>query len=169
MNNQKDDKLIAEYNANVELWKHDDSLRQHRQSNFLTVNTILLVGLGAVIGLKPPIQNLAIVSLVFSIFGLFLSAIWHKVQVRNAEYVRFRRLQLLHIESKLGSMDTFTNTYRAFYKNKDIDFGGDVDQFVLSNQAKRRSTLSEGRLPILLGVFWGVMAVVSIYLVLVYE
>ena len=169
MDNQRESKLIAEYQVNVELWKHDDSLRQQRQNNFLTVNTILFVGLGAVTGFKPPMLHLGAIMFLFSIFGLLLSIIWHKVQVRNAEYVRFRRFQLQHIESKLGDVDTFTNTYHAFYDNKGIDFGDKIEPFVLSEQAQQRSTLTEGKLPTLLGLFWTVAGVAGIFLVITHN
>ena len=164
MDEQEQTKLLVEYQANVELWKHDDMLRQQRNSNFLAVNTILLVGLGAVIGLKPPLQYLGAIDILFSIFGLFLCVIWNKVQVRNSEYVRFRRFQLQHIESKLHNVDTFTNTYKAFYNNEDIDYGKNIEPFKLSSKAKKRSTLSEGLLPILLGWLWGVAGLVGIFL-----
>ncbi len=165
MNNQKESILIAEYQANVELWKHDDSLRQQRQSNFLTVNTILVVGLGALTGFKPPLLNLGIVVFLFSIFGFLMSMIWYQVQVRSSEYVRFRRFQLHHIESKLADADTFTNTFHVFYNHKQIVFGDDTPPFLLSDQAKRRSTLSEGKLPVFLGSFWITTGITGIFLV----
>jgi hypothetical protein len=167
MEHQCEAKLIAEYQANIELWKHDDTLRQQRQSNFLTLNTILFVGLGAVAGFKPSIIHLGIIMFFFSLFGLLLSIIWHKVQVRNAEYVRFRRFQLQHIESKLGNIDTFTNTYNAFYNFKNVDFGEKISTFILTEQAKHRSTLSEGKLPTLIGGFWSVSAMASIILIVI--
>lgn len=165
MENQCEVKLLAEYQANIELWKHDDTLRQQRQTNFLTVNTILFVGLGTVAGFKPAIIHLCVIMFFFSLFGLLLSIIWHKVQVRNAEYVRFRRFQLQHIESKLGNVDTFTNTYNAFYNFKKVDFGERISTFMLSEQAKHRSTLSEGKLPTLIGGFWSVSAIASITII----
>ena len=161
-------KLIVEYQANVELWKHDDNLRQQRQTNFLNVNTIMLVGIAAVVGFKPELIEFGITLSIFSCFGLLIAVIWYRVQVRSAEYIRFRRHQLVHIEKQLEVLSTFTNTYRAFYPPyQQVLFDGNAALFEISEKAKSRSTLSEGRLPILLGWFWTISGLVAIALVLV--
>src|SRR3990172_6983783 len=87
-------RFLAEYLANVELWKHDDTLRQQRTGNFLSVNTALVAALAVVASLKPPVQYIGSIGLLFAAFGILLCVIWHVVQVRNAEYIRFRRFQL---------------------------------------------------------------------------
>ena len=69
-----------------------------------------------------------------------------------------------HIESKLKNVNTFTNTYKAFYNKKDINFGENTEPFKLSSKAKKRSVLTEELLPILLGFLWLISGGVGIYL-----
>lgn len=167
MTDDRTSRLLAEYQANVELWKHDDSLRQQRIGNFLTVNTILLVTITAIVGLKPPWDYVAATWLLISVFGLLVCRMWYRVHVRNAEYVRFRRFQLRSIEAELTELTTFTNTYDAFYEYKPVDFPKLEDRFELDEQAKRSSTLSESVLPQLLGGFWTAVLLIAVVVLLV--
>ena len=41
MSNAEVEILLAEYKVNVDLWQHDDDLRQKRAATFLTVNLFL--------------------------------------------------------------------------------------------------------------------------------
>ena len=153
--------LLAEYKANVELWIHDDMLRQSRNSNFLKVNTVLLAGLGVVASLKADIRYLGGIGLLFAVFGLILSKVWHKVQLRNAEYIRFRRFQLPEIEAKLGGADTFRNTFTAFYEQRTVEFHATEKTFEIKEKASGASTLSENHLPVLIAYFWTLVAIVA--------
>jgi hypothetical protein len=149
--------LLAEYEANVALWQHDDLLRQQRSSTFLTVNTVLLTAMAALAALQVPLHYLGAMAFVFSLFGMVVSRFWHVVQVRNGEYVRFRRFQLLSIEARLPGLTTFRNTYDAFYGRKEIGFLATEASFSLSKAAQHRSTVSEGRLAIVMGVLWAII------------
>lgn len=146
--------LLAEFDANVALWQHDDMLRQQRNGIFLTVNAVLLGFLGAAAGLSAPRVYIGAVTIVFSVFAMLICRVWHFVQVRNAEYVRFRRFQLRSIESRLPPMTTFTNTYQAFYEHEQVSFPGMTSVFEIHDRCRHRSTLVEGNLPQLLGFFW---------------
>lgn len=160
-------RALAEYEANVDLWRHDDSLRQQRAGNFLSVNTALVAALGVVVSLKPPVQYIGIIGLMFAAFGLLLCWVWHVVQVRNAEWVRFRRFQLRAIELKLPGLSTFQNVYAAFYERKSIDFQAPIGEFVLRPVARKPSTVSEGQLPWLIAGFWLLAAVLAALLLIV--
>ena len=138
------------------MWKHDDTLRQQRIGNFLTVNTILLVALSAFTGIRVSIQGLAAIAIAFSVFGLLICLIWKKVNARNAEYVRFRRFQLRAIEAQLDGLTTFANTYSAFYSGDPVEFPELADRFEIAANARSRSTFWEGRLPVVLGWFWAI-------------
>ncbi len=154
--------LLAEYEANVALWQHDDSLRQQRSGTFLTVNTVLLTALGALTALQAPLRYVGVLALVFSVFGMIVCRVWHVVQLRNAEYIRFRRYQLRSIEARLPELTTFTNTYDAFYKGAEVKFPATGDSFRVEMKAQRRSTLSEGLLPVLIGVFWSIVGLAGL-------
>lgn len=124
--------FLAEYEANVALWQHDDSLRQQRSATFLTVNIVLLTALAALIGLRARPSYLGAIAFVFSVFGVIVSWVWHTVQLRNPEYVRFRRFQLQSIEARLSGLTTFRNTYDAFYKGEEVNFLAIEDRFSIS-------------------------------------
>jgi hypothetical protein len=152
------DALLAEYEANVALWQHDDLLRQQRNGNFLTVNTVLLAAIGALSAFKVEPLHLALIASVFGIFGIVVCRVWYIVQVRNSEYVRFRRYQLRSIESRIEGLTTFKHTFAAFYNAKEISFPEIKEKFRVDSRASKRSTLSEGMLPIVVAILWAIIA-----------
>ncbi|MAG93338.1 MAG: hypothetical protein CMJ48_06265 [Planctomycetaceae bacterium] len=106
-------KMTAEYRAALDLWKHDDNLRQSRQSNFLNANVALVALLGAILGIKSDLALLPLLSRLTAAFGLPLCMVWWLVQRRNGEYVRLRRFQLRDLEARLGDMCLFTSQSAA--------------------------------------------------------
>ena len=145
--------LLAEYEINVGLWKHDDSLRQQRISNFLTLNTGLLVGLGLVLGIEIPNRwAQAITTASFVLFGVIVAIVWHYVLRRNLAYIRLRRNQLRSIEARLRPLSTFGNTHRELYLQDPVDFEGVADP--LRSPSTAPSAPTEGLLPTLVGVLW---------------
>jgi hypothetical protein len=62
--------LLAEDQANVTLWQHDDMLRQQRTATFLAINTALLTAFAAVTALKVPLLYFGITLLALSPFGI---------------------------------------------------------------------------------------------------
>lgn len=164
MDQLEQERLLAEYQANVELWKHDDTLRQQRVGNFLSVNAALVAALALVTSLRPPPRYIGSVGLFVAVFGFLLCAVWYKVQIRNAEYIRFRRFQLRSIESRLPGLSTFQNIYRAFYELEPISFESPKGEFAVKPAARKASTSSEGRLPFLIGGFWCLVAIAAFIL-----
>jgi hypothetical protein len=164
MNENDTQILLSEYQANLTLWQHDDNLRQQRYGTFLNINSLLLVVLGGIVSLEPPIENAAIVAILIALFGFPICLMWHQVQSRNAEYIRFRRYQLRAIEAKLKPMSTFQNQWMALNKFEVVQFKNIKDEFELKPQAKSSSTIIEGRLPLVLASFWAAVFVGSIIL-----
>jgi len=156
-------RLLEEYKANVLLWIHDDTLRQKRTGNFLTINTILIVALTALLSIIPHISNLAIAAILISIFGLLISFIWYSILQRNSHYVRFRRYQLRYLESKMPPMTTFTNTYDAFYEHKSLEYKEIGETFSIVKGGRKSSTVTEGHLPIIVVVFWALVFLIGIF------
>jgi hypothetical protein len=81
--------------------------------------------------------------------------------MRNAEYIRFRRLQLQSIEAKLPGLSTFQNVYRAFYQCQPVSLAALPEPFAVKACARTASTAVEGRLPVLIGGVWLLTAVIS--------
>lgn len=146
--------LIAEFEANVALWQHDDSLRQQRGSNFLTINTVLITALGLALGLHASTRYVAMLAIVFAVFGAFTSRIWYSVQLRNSEYVRFRRFQLRSIEARLHPMTTFSRTHHTLEEGRCVECAVTGEAFVPDADGPGSSTRLEGRLPVLVAWLW---------------
>jgi hypothetical protein len=157
----KDD-IIEEYRANIELWKHDDILRQKRISNFLTANTILLVALGSMTAFRWGSAGLGLMFLFLSTFGFSISLLWYSVQLRNSEYIHFRRFQLRAIEKHLNNLSTFSNMYKAFDKHEQLSIATDDEIFMVSRHAKKSSTKMENKLPLFMEVFWFIVFLVGL-------
>ena len=158
---REEKRLLDEYRVNVDLWKHDDLIRQSRTGNFLNVNTILLVALSAIFGIGQSISGIAIPSILFSVFGLAICWIWRAVLVRNFAFVLFRRFQLRSIEARLPGLTTFSNVYKAFYENKEVLFNGLEEKFIASKDAQASSTLLENRLPVIIAGLWTVVFILG--------
>lgn len=154
--------LLEEYRANIELWKHDDTLRQSRTGNFLQVNGILIATFCGLVSIAPALVNLAIPSLLLPTFGILISLCWHSVLSRNSDYIRFRRFQLRAIEACFPRMTTFKNTYNALYKYEPVSFECTDELFSVSRSRQRASTVTEGILPIAMLAFWLLVFVVGV-------
>lgn len=146
--------FVEEYRTNLELWKHHDNLRQARNQNLLTANTILVTALGAVLALEPGTLRASLAAVLLAVFGLVTSSMWKSIARRNAEYVRLCRLQLLEVERSLPGFTTFRNIYEAMYLHKPIAFAAAGTTFQAAHRARGPSTAEENHLPTLLGVFW---------------
>jgi hypothetical protein len=165
MNDKTEPDLTIEYQVNVDLWKHDDNLRQQRNHTFLTMNTVLLVALGSLITLGDTVRDKAVVAILIAIFGLPVCYIWNRVQARNGEYIRFRRFQLRSIETRLSGFSTFSNQHLAMDLHQRIGFNGLKDTFEISKSAAGSSTRWEGLLPSLIAAFWLLILLISLIII----
>jgi hypothetical protein len=154
MEEQRIAKLLAEYEANIELWKHDDNTRLQRNGIFLNVNTLLLIALGALITVNPSIWAAAAVSCLLSFFGLPICVMWYRILLRGGEYVRFRRFQLRAIEAQLQDVTTIGNQWRALNEYETVSFNGIEDKFTIKRSARRSVTAIENLLPLVVTGFW---------------
>ena len=93
--------LLEEYRITVDLSKHDDTLRQQRIANFLTVNTVLVAVVGVGLSTEPPDAVAIVLLAVIAAFGVAVASVWATVQFRNTEYIRLRRHQLRQLEVSL--------------------------------------------------------------------
>jgi len=162
MDDKETQHLLNEYQANLTLWQHDDNLRQQWYGTFLNINSLLLVALGGLVALGTEVVNALIVAVLIALFGFPICLMWHQVQSRNGEYIRFRRYQLRSIEARLKPMSTFQNQWRALNKFERITFKDIEDKFEIKRQAKVSSTTIEGRLPLVLASFWVIVFVGSV-------
>ena len=161
-NEQKISNLNSEYQANIALWQHDDNLRQQRFGTFLNINTILLVALGTLITISPSIRNSSMIAILVSLFGFPICIMWHRILIRNGEYIRFRRFQLRFIEQQLQNVTTITNQWNALNKHQTITLPDFEDTFTVTLAGKRSSTSIETKLPLILASFWLLVLVIGL-------
>lgn len=166
MDDQHLQALLSEYQANLALWQHDDTLRQQRSTTFLSINSLLILTLGGLITLSDSFVEAAVVAIPISVFGLPICLLWYQVQIRNAEYIRFRRYQLRAIENMLPPMSTFTNQWQALNRFETVLFENIAAEFTVKKAARGSSTVIEGKLPLVIAGIWFVILVISIVIIL---
>lgn len=163
-NEQKLSNLRSEYQANIQLWVHDDNLRQQRNGTFLNMNAILLVALGTLITISPSLLNAAAIASLISVFGLPICIMWYQIQSRNAEYIRFRRFQLRYIEAQLQNVTTISNQWKVLNEYQPLSFEGVEDRFSIKRPAKLSATKIEGWLPLIITGLWFIIFMAGVTL-----
>ena len=164
--------LLVEYRANIELWKHDDMLRQERDKKFLNINTWLIVALGIMFQINKSNSTygsfaFGISLIAFSIFGIVICYIWDKVLSRNSDYIRFRKMQLREIEAHLKMLGTFHNSKLALDQGETITFEKNNEAFTIDRKDDKgtlSSTATEGRLPVIVAVIWIGILIVGVFI-----
>lgn len=73
--------------AHLGMWKHYDSLRQAKNSAFLTANSILVAITGVLFKEAKSLQLVALVSIV----GILVCISWFLLLSRNAAYIEYHR------------------------------------------------------------------------------
>jgi hypothetical protein len=161
MSNAEVEILLAEYKVNVDLWQHDDDLRQKRAATFLTVNLFLFGIVAFVIKESVLVGEWTVIASISAVlFGILTCSTWFFVHKRSEQYLRFRRRQLVEIEGKLGTADTFTKQYSAITLGEEIRFERSKDgPFVIPRIAAVSSSTLESLLPFALIVIWTVICV----------
>ena len=75
------------FNTHVEMWKHYNTLRQGKNSGFLTANSILVAITGFLFKEPKPVWLIILISWV----GIFVCASWFLLLKRNAAYIKYHR------------------------------------------------------------------------------
>jgi hypothetical protein len=144
---------LEEYRTNIELWKHDDVLRQGRNQTFLAANSAALVASGLIISASSDLIVQGLTAVSGAAFGCALCDAWMTAQARHNAYIRFHRLKLVALEEEIG-FSIFLHQERAFHELKSVSFGPGVEEFSLRGREKRSSSNAEARLPLMVLVLW---------------
>ena len=83
MNDPNDNEYSPE--IHVEMWKHYDSLRQAKNSGFLTANSILVAITGFLYEQDPEF------TVFISLVGIAISVSWFLLLNRNSDYIEYHR------------------------------------------------------------------------------
>jgi len=93
---------------------------------------------------------------------------WYYILLRNGEYVRFRRYQLRDIESQLEDITTISNQWKALNEYAPVSFSNIEDKFILKPSAKQSVTVVEGKLPLIITVFWLFVLLTTIIIIIIH-
>ncbi len=150
----------ADFDANLDLWKHEENVRLQRNTVLLSANALLAVGVSALISISPPVKVAALSGLTLALVGFVSCWTWIQLHDRHLEYARFRRAQLRQLAANLG-YESWENQWDALGKDGrgSIRFSTTGDEF----QPRPNPTgaiRAEGRLPRLFIVLWLAVAVV---------
>lgn len=157
-----DETSLEEYRLNVDLWKHDDALRQSHNQTFLGVNSAVLVAAGLVISASGELVIQGLTALAASVFGLAICGVWRRVQIRHNAYIRFHRKMLVALEAPL-SFSTFRLQEDAFHEPWSlIEMPHIASEFRLKKNERRSASGAEARLPEIVGVLWILAAAAGI-------
>ena len=83
MNDPKDNEYAIE--IHIEMWRHYDSLRQAKNSGFLTANSFLAAIAGFLYEQTPQF------ALLISLTGIAISVSWFLLLNRNSDYIEYHR------------------------------------------------------------------------------
>ena len=142
-----DELLLVDYQASLELLKHEDERKSHMFSIFFLVQ-------GALFGyFSLATEGSPAEAAITAAIAILASIFWYFVMERMQAFVELRYHQLQYIESRVGIISTITNE-ETLRSKKSVKIGD--YQYTLP---KQRSLFSiskqlESRLPIVVGAFW---------------
>jgi hypothetical protein len=112
--------LREEFDANIDLWKHEEGMRQKRSTVMLNANAFLAVGASAMISFRPSPEAAFLVGLVLSGFGLATCWIWLTLLQRHKLYATFRLKQIRELAARIG-YESWENQWTGLRTNPPND------------------------------------------------
>jgi hypothetical protein len=79
-----------EFETHIEMWKHYNTLRQSKNSGFLTANSILAAITGFLFK-EPKSVGLMMLIILISFVGIVVCVAWFLLLKRNAAYIKYHR------------------------------------------------------------------------------
>jgi len=156
-------RLKAEFDANLDLWKHEEGVRLQRNTVLLSLNAFLAIGVSAMITVGPPVLAAVGITVVLALFGRASCWIWEGLQIRHVLYAEFRRKQLRELAARLG-YESWENQWTGLRTDpppEKVPFTQTDDSF--NPPLWTRSAVEvESYLPVVVGLFWTVVAVASL-------
>jgi hypothetical protein len=159
--------LKEELRFNLDLWKHEEGLRQQRNTVLLGTNAFLAVATSAMISARPPHAIALAIGLVLSAFGFLICWIWHRLQQRHVVYADFRRKQMRDLAAQL-KYESWEKQWEALRAPPDpppvkVDFPH-VGAHFSPRGSKRSAIATESLLPRAIAAAWVLFALGGIFL-----
>ena len=134
-------------------WVHADQLRQSRNQNYITLNSIFVAAGGLTLSNNDHFLRYMPIALIASILALTICFVWRGVLIRNSEFQRYFRMQALELEHKRG-YTTLTGYNNALYKQETVHFPFSENSFSLRKNAGIMNADRENLLPQVFIAFW---------------
>ena len=150
--------LLEEYRTGVQLYQHEDNLKQTRLNGFLIVQGGALVLLGLV-------KDIEVVAFITCIFAVAINILLALALERARAYVILRGAQLRYIEAQLRTASTFSNEYSVFGEKKwELKFRDTNEKILVGKLGRIGAQKAEALIPWACGIAW---LVLGIYFLLV--
>ena len=146
---KQDELLLEEYKITLEMIRHEDS----RKANLFSILFIIQGGFfGFYSWIVVSYRSTAI---ILAVFATIFSVLWFFVMERMRSFIWLKYAQAQSIEKSLGTLTTITNE-EMLRKNGKVEIMGIPYQ--LSSLQKMSVSKTESLLPILIAVFWILIA-----------
>jgi hypothetical protein len=156
---------LDEYKLNVDLWKHDDTLRESHNQTFIGATSAALVAAGLVISASDNLVVQGGAAMVAALLGSSLAWVWNRTQQRHNAYIAFHREMLVALEP--AAYSTFRLQTAAFQKPWETVRLPNGRRFSLAEKARRSASDAEALVPRFVGIFWIAAFVAGLAAVLV--
>lgn len=159
------DDIRDELHLNLDLWKHEEGVRQQRNTVLLGTNVFLAVAAGAVVSAEPPLGAAFAVGLVLAAFGLLVCSIWRRLQRRHVVYAEFRRCQIRELAAQLGyeSWENHWTALRTPPNPPPVSVYFATTETSFSPRGPKGSAIvAESLLPTALAAVWGIAVIAGI-------
>ncbi|HEY5707775.1 MAG TPA: hypothetical protein VIS51_00070 [Solirubrobacterales bacterium] len=161
--------LGDELRLNLDLWKHEEGLRQQRNTVLLGTNAFLAVAASALINARPPWGIALSTGIALAGFGLLICWIWDRLQQRHVVYADFRRKQIRELAAQLN-YESWERQWEALRSPPDqspvqVEFPHTGAHFS-PRQAQGSAILTESLLPRAIAAAWALFALGGVILTL---
>jgi len=162
--------LSDELRLNLDLWKHEEGLRQQRNTVLLGTNAFLAVAASALINARPPWGIALSTGIALAGFGLLICWIWDRLQQRHVVYADFRRKQIRELAAQLD-YESWEKQWEALRSSSDqppvkVEFPHTGASFSPRQSQGSSAILTESLLPRAIAAAWFLFALGGVILTL---
>ena len=156
------DTMLDELDLAWRNWIHADQLRQSRNQNYITLNSIFIAAGGLMLSNSNLSLRYMPIASIVSCLAMTVCSVWRAVLKRNTEFQRYFRLQALELEQRRG-YTTLSGYNRALYGGESIAFPTINQSFSPRRAGTVMNAQKEDLLPLVFLVFWGIALCCSAY------
>jgi len=144
----EENQLIELYKSAIELWKYEGNLFWMKFNNFVLINTILVLAIGAGMG---GTKYSCALNILLSVIGIIFCEYWFPILERSMTYHNFWIRRAREIERK----------FKVEYENKIVNIGKELQSSMISLSGTTKNILGIFKFLYLLVLF---LSVVSLFI-----